>query len=148
MSSDAFRFTVRLPEGVRGQARPRVNKRGVIYKPGNDRRYEAAIREAYVNARGPHFGEQPLEILVVSFRKLPKSAPKREAWREDVVKPDASNILKSVEDALNGLAYKDDSQLVKVQCVKAPRRRIMTEHLDVWIRPYTSREWVSEMEED
>jgi Holliday junction resolvase RusA-like endonuclease len=37
------------------------------------------------------------------------------------MKPDASNILKLVEDALNGIAYKDDSQIVASIPLKAPR---------------------------
>lgn len=33
-------------------------------------------------------------------------------------KPDSSNILKGVEDALNGVLYKDDSQIVRTHVVK------------------------------
>ena len=34
------------------------------------------------------------------------------------VKPDCDNIIKIVCDALNGLAYRDDSQVVAVTCQK------------------------------
>ena len=33
-------------------------------------------------------------------------------------KPDADNIMKAVADALNGIAYKDDSQIVNVTIAK------------------------------
>lgn len=33
-------------------------------------------------------------------------------------KPDADNILKAVLDALNGVAYEDDRQVVEVLCIK------------------------------
>jgi Holliday junction resolvase RusA-like endonuclease len=29
-------------------------------------------------------------------------------------RPDVSNVIKIIEDALNGLAYRDDSQIVRV----------------------------------
>jgi Holliday junction resolvase RusA-like endonuclease len=31
-----------------------------------------------------------------------------------VVKPDADNLLKTIADALNGVCYSDDSQIVEV----------------------------------
>jgi Holliday junction resolvase RusA-like endonuclease len=34
------------------------------------------------------------------------------------VKPDSSNILKAVEDALNNIAYKDDSQICDSRSIK------------------------------
>jgi Holliday junction resolvase RusA-like endonuclease len=33
-------------------------------------------------------------------------------------KPDADNIMKAIADALNGIAYKDDSQIVNVTITK------------------------------
>jgi Holliday junction resolvase RusA-like endonuclease len=35
------------------------------------------------------------------------------------VKPDADNILKLGLDALNGVAYADDKQVISCECIKA-----------------------------
>ena len=64
----------------------------------------------------------PVVLSVISHRHVPVSWPKRRIGEQDTMKPDASNILKLVEDALNGIAYKDDSQIVFGLPGKAPRR--------------------------
>jgi Holliday junction resolvase RusA-like endonuclease len=37
-------------------------------------------------------------------------------------KPDTSNLVKAIEDALNGIAYYDDSQIVKLFAAKVNPR--------------------------
>lgn len=120
---------------VRGQGRPRVTyqKRGT-YKAKADKDYERGIRDAYINSNGPWFGKKPLELIVVVHRKLPDSFPKRITFESDTHKPDASNILKSIEDALNKIAYYDDAQIVHADVVKVNRMRDVEEHIDVTIR--------------
>lgn len=119
---------------VRGQARPRVAyNRKSLYKPPQDKKYERRIKEAYVNSGGGHFGKKPIAMAVVSYRELPQSRPKRIQSEDDIFKPDSSNILKSVEDALNKLAYDDDKQIVVALAAKAPRERDGIERLEVMI---------------
>lgn len=119
---------------VRGQARPRVTRNGRhTYKPPKDHEYDRAIREAYVNSGGGYFGDKPLVMIVISHRELPNSKPKKITSESDIFRPDASNVLKAVEDALNKLAYYDDSQIVCSIPLKAPRRRGCEEHLEVII---------------
>lgn len=112
---------------VRGQGRPRMTRSGIVYKDKKDRDFEKLIRAAYKESGGVNFGESPIKLTVVVYRKLPDSKPKRMVSEPDTYKPDASNILKAVEDALNGVAYKDDKQIVNAQCVKMPRTRIEQE---------------------
>lgn len=119
---------------VRGQGRPRVDfTRRRTYKPEEDRRYERKIKEAYINSGGGHFGKKPLAMLVISHRELPPSIPKRINTQSDTLKPDASNILKAAEDALNKLAYHDDSQIICALALKAPRKRDETDYLEIVI---------------
>jgi Holliday junction resolvase RusA-like endonuclease len=52
----------------------------------------------------------PLDVYVDFFRQRPKSLSKKKRW--PVSRPDLSNYLKLIEDALNGLLWEDDSQIV------------------------------------
>jgi Holliday junction resolvase RusA-like endonuclease len=52
----------------------------------------------------------PLDLKVDFFRRRPKSLSKKKLW--PLSRPDLSNYLKLVEDALNGLLWDDDSQIV------------------------------------
>lgn len=120
---------------VKGQGRPKVDfNRRRVYKARQDKEWERSIKEAYINGNGPHFGSRPVSIYVTVYRELPKSKPKRVTREADTHKPDASNILKSIEDALNGIAYDDDCQVVDAHIRKMPRTRdSMTEHIAVTI---------------
>ena len=55
----------------------------------------------------------PLEINVAAFYQFPKtlSQKKRLITKHAVKKPDADNVLKIICDALNGVAWHDDSQI-------------------------------------
>lgn len=117
---------------VRGQGRPRFTRNGRAYKAKADRDYEEEIKKAYINSGGVHFGDKPIFIAVTTHRALPKNTPKRITEMPDTVRPDASNVLKAVEDALNGIAYNDDSQIVQASIYKAPRKRCV-EHMEIYI---------------
>lgn len=114
-----------LPK-VLGAMRPRVDTRGGHPHMHTDKRHQRAmdcIADRYRAARGlirSGFAG-PVVISVVSHRRVPASWPKRRRGEQDTMKPDASNILKLVEDALNGIAYRDDSQIVAGIPLKAPR---------------------------
>ncbi len=62
--------------------------------------------------------EGPVAVEIVALYQIPRSANKRrkEAMRRGAIKPtvrpDVDNILKIVTDALNGVAYLDDKQII------------------------------------
>lgn len=59
----------------------------------------------------------PLSVTVTFHLSRPASVSvKKRPW--PVTKPDCSNMLKAVEDGLNGIAWHDDSQIVKTYMEK------------------------------
>ena len=103
------------------QGRPRFSRQGGFvkaYDPTRSREYKQFVRlVAREDApSSPVTGAVLLSLKI--YRAIPKSMPKkkREAalsgQLRPTTKPDVSNILKGVEDALKGLWYADDSQIV------------------------------------
>lgn len=102
------------------KARPRLTRQGLAYTPKPTRDYERTIRrEAIQVMRGGCPTVEPVELSVQAFFPVPSSwSKKRKAMAlageiQHTVKPDGSNVLKSIEDALNGVVYADDSQIIK-----------------------------------
>jgi Holliday junction resolvase RusA-like endonuclease len=97
--------------------------------------YEAEIAAAGAEAMAgwaPFPG--PLTVFVEAFFPIPASwsGKKRAAAAAGEIfhtsKPDGDNIFKAAGDALNGVCWVDDSQIVMTQCLKVysdfPRLRI------------------------
>lgn len=113
-----------------GKGRPRFSRRGNsvrAYTPHRTAAYEQRVAQTYRELCGEWmFPEDiPLRLVVYANMRIPLSASKkrREAMLAGVErptkKPDCDNILKAVADALNGVAYHDDKQIVEMQCVKS-----------------------------
>jgi Holliday junction resolvase RusA-like endonuclease len=100
----------------RGKARPRFDGRHKrTFTPASTADYERLVRQAYISSGGYLLSETaPIKILIVAqFKKAVSS--KKEA---PTMKPDNDNIEKAVCDALNGIAYRDDSQIVHSEVMK------------------------------
>lgn len=117
----AERFTFEVRGRVVGSARPRVTRRGT-YIPQKTRDYRNRIKGAFMEAGGMR-RSGPVSVRVYVYRELPKSRPKRVESEPDTFKPDVDNIAKNVLDALNGIAWDDDSQVVELIVRKHPRSR-------------------------
>lgn len=119
---------------VMGKGRPRFTRGGHVYTPKATRDYEMAIREAYENATGrpPEPFSGPISVCIMTYRQLPKSTPKSVLSEPDTHKPDIDNVAKIVLDALNGVAWEDDAQVVSLTVSKLKRTR-STERLSVSI---------------
>jgi Holliday junction resolvase RusA-like endonuclease len=110
------------------KGRARYARRGNFistYTPEKTRTYETLIKDAAIVAMG---ASEPLETPVSLYLyirvPIPKSCTKKRLEAIDngsekpTKKPDASNILKSVEDGMNGVVYHDDSQIINIHVTK------------------------------
>lgn len=111
-----------------GKARPRFSqKTHTVYTPKNTADYEKRIRNAFRECQGEW---QKLPSDCYAFVKIQAQYPIPQSWSKrkkkeaiaglimPTTKPDGDNILKVVLDALNGLAYEDDRQVVKMGIIK------------------------------
>lgn len=103
-----------------GKARPRVTIHGT-YTPKKTKQYEQAVQADFkAQCRGMYFDNKPLQVEITANFPIPKRTPKNQ--RIDMLaghirptkKPDCDNISKIILDALNGIAYHDDSQVVAI----------------------------------
>ena len=108
------------PQG-KARARTFYNKRmGKMQSitPEQTKDYESLIRWSYKAAGGQYLGEKLISVDIQAFYPIPQSFSKKKkeaAVSEQIrptTKPDCDNVAKAVLDALNGVAYYDDNQVV------------------------------------
>lgn len=101
------RFTVRGHPIAK--ARPRFSGKHV-YTPKRTLTAQASIAEAY---DGPFF-EGPVSVSCVFSKDRTVITITELEEDPSVLRGDTTNYLKTVEDALNGVAYEDDRQVQRV----------------------------------
>lgn len=110
---------------VKGKGRVRfVRGSGMTYTPTETTNAMAEIQAAFLATKAPK-APRGTEVFVDIhvFRHLPSSRPKRVESEPDLVKPDVDNIAKLVLDALNGVAWVDDTQVTELHVAKHDRKR-------------------------
>lgn len=113
---------IRIPGVPIPKARARVTRAGHTYTPGKTVQHERLI--ALIARTKTQPIEGPLGMRLTFFMPIPVSWPKAKkeaAIRGDVLpttKPDIDNLAKCVLDALNGIAYRDDNQVVRLESSK------------------------------
>lgn len=115
-----------VPGEPRGKGRPRFTRDGHHYTDSETRAYEQKIIAYYRKQLGAfRWADNAfVSVDVTAVYQIPKSATKAATAGMQAGrilpsrKPDIDNVLKVVLDALNGVAYKDDSRVV---CVTAKK---------------------------
>lgn len=109
-----------------GKGRPRFKRMGNFvqtYTPEKTAEYEKLVRIRFQNAGGV-ITDKPVRVEIVAFFEPPKSARKKDKIKMlanrilPEKKPDVDNVAKIILDALNKIAYKDDSQVIELSVKK------------------------------
>jgi Holliday junction resolvase RusA-like endonuclease len=102
------------------KGRARVGKHGTVFTPKRTRAFEAVVRQlAALEMRGRQPLQGPLRVDLLVQIAIPSSWPmtrRLAALAGELLptgRPDLDNFLKSV-DALNGIVFGDDAQVVEV----------------------------------
>lgn len=118
-----------VPGEPQGKGRPRFSRAGEFirtYTPEKTANYENLIKVEYQRqCLGRKFPDgTPLDMRITAYYSIPKSASKKKRAMmlqhriRPMKKADWDNIGKIVCDALNGLAFHDDAQVVDAQVRK------------------------------
>lgn len=120
-----------IPGKPQGKARARTvynaqTKRSVSYTPDKTVLYENLIKAMYLQncPDESYMDGQALQVTITAAYEPTKSASKKNRGlmlsgiMKPCKKPDADNVAKVVLDALNGLAYKDDTQVCSLSVLK------------------------------
>ncbi len=107
----------------KGKGRPKFRRAGnhvKTYTPDETASYENLVKLEYQSQCGKfRFGDNEcLDMRIYAFYGVPKSVSnkKRQLMLSERIrpakKPDMDNVVKIIADSLNGVAYKDDKQIV------------------------------------
>lgn len=108
-----------------GKGRPRFSKAsGRAFTPQKTANAEAFVKSEALRLVGQPVLIGPLELQLIATAVVPDSWPEKK--RADALagrlwpvgKPDLDNLGKLYADALNGILWKDDSQLVRMALEK------------------------------
>ena len=106
----------------KGKGRPRFTKNGHVYTPESTRIYEEEIKIRYKEKYKNEMldGNIAVEVFI---NKKPASYLGIRKYNKLLgkycnIKPDTDNVVKAVLDALNGVAYADDKNVVEIYAVK------------------------------
>lgn len=123
------RISFSVPGAPFGKQRPKFSRVGQYvktYTPKETVSYENLVKLMYQQeAKGRMFPENSmLDVRIIAYYEVPKSTSKRrtrlmlEHKIRPTKKPDIDNVIKAIADALNTVAYHDDTQIVDCQCRK------------------------------
>lgn len=109
-----------------GKGRPRfVRATGRTYTPENTAKYENLVRVTFATKYPDHVPiDTAVSLTIRAYFKIPESWPKykkqeaRDGGTMKTSKPDIDNIIKSICDGLNGVAWTDDARIAMISASK------------------------------
>lgn len=119
-------YEFEVPGKIIGKGRPRLNTNtGIIYTPTKTKDYETLIEQYYL-LKYPKINQLQgrLKVNILAYFSIPKTTKKSEINEmlenniSPTKKPDIDNIVKVILDSMNKFAFKDDTQITKLEVEK------------------------------
>lgn len=119
-------ITFNVPGIPVGKGRPRFTRSGFCYTPQKTTSYESDVKYAFLNSTGGRFIpiESTVSVAIDAIFPMPKSRKKGIDCQPKTTRPDIDNVIKSVCDALNGVAWRDDALIYQISAIKMESRII------------------------
>jgi Holliday junction resolvase RusA-like endonuclease len=118
-----MRVEFTIPGEPVGKQRPKASfQQKRIYTPEKTINYESFVKHCYYG--NPHFCERQVAVEIKAYMPIPSSVSKKKQQQmlEEIIrpskKPDLDNVVKSILDGLNGVAYTDDKQVIRITAEK------------------------------
>lgn len=135
-------FTV--PGPPKGKARARTVHTGgrtFSYTPEGTVLYENLVKTCFCQTRAQPFNaDEKLRANIIAYYPIAESSSKKKRQQmlagliRPTKKPDLDNVIKSILDALNKVAYHDDTQIVSLSVEKfysdSPRVEVSISNLE------------------
>lgn len=113
---------------VKAKQSVKFGRNGIKYTPADMVEYANHVRMSFINAYSDwdvsNLADRALVTMIEVNMPIPKSFSKKKREQAlnneifPIVKPDCDNIAKNINDALNGIAYPDDKQIVSLIVTK------------------------------
>lgn len=109
------------------KSRARVTKSGHAYTPASTKKAQQDIQlllKSYMNRNQILTTPKPVFVKMIFNYPIPRKITDSDKLLGDLgmfyksSRPDLDNLAKLVADAMNGIVYFDDSQIVKLLCEK------------------------------
>ena len=119
-------YEFEVPGKIIGKGRPRLNTNtGIIYTPTKTKDYETLVEQYYL-LKYPKINQLQgrLKVSILAYFSIPKTTKKAEINEmlenniSPTKKPDIDNIVKVILDSMNKFAFKDDTQITKLEIEK------------------------------
>lgn len=109
--------------GVRGKGRPRFTRQGITYTDKKTVEYERLIKNEYLK-HTEYISDKSIRMSIyVCFAPNKSDSKKNKLIKlmnklRPKKKPDIDNVIKIVLDALNKVAYEDDTQVNELHVMR------------------------------